>query len=302
MEPVHQPVLLDEVLELLAPDGESVLVDATVGEGGHSAGFLQRYPRSRVIGVDADAEMLDRARSRLAGFGERATLVHAWFDDVFGEAGELPGEEKVDRVLIDLGVSMYHFAYSGRGFSFRSDEPLDMRLSSGSETTAGDLVNTLSERELADLIFGFGEERFSRRIAARVAHERRSAPIASTKQLADLVWRAVPPSYRHGRIHPATRTFQALRIAVNCELDRIERTIPAVLSRLAPGGRFAVISFHSLEDRIVKLRFREAGEQGFRVITRKPVRPSEAEALRNPAARSAKLRVIERPAVDEGAA
>jgi len=292
MEPVHQPVLLEEVVRLLAPDGdEGLLVDATLGEGGHSACFLQRFPRLNVIGVDADPAMIERARTRLSQFGDRVTYVNAWFDEYLADAGVGGG----DRVLLDLGVSMYHFSGSGRGFSFRSDEPLDMRLRPGHGRSAADLVNRLPADDLADLLYRLGEERLSRRIAGRIAAERRRTPFQTTKQLADAVWRAVPESYRHGRIHPATRTFQALRIAVNEELDRISRAIPAILAHIRPGGRCAIISFHSLEDRIVKLAFRSAaGGEGFSLLTRKPVVPSEGELARNPSARSAKLRAIER--------
>jgi len=291
MEPVHRSVLMAEVLTFLEPArAGSVLVDATLGEGGHSASFLQRYSSLRVIGVDADAAMIARASDRLAEYGERVTFMNAWFDDFFAETDVHP-----DRVLMDLGISMYHFSLAGRGFSFRADEPLDMRLSDRLDESAADLVNERGEEELADIIYRYGEERLSRRIAARIAERRREEPIRTTKELADLVWRSVPPNYRHGRIHPATRTFQALRIAVNGELDRVERAIPAALRRLKPGGRLAIISFHSLEDRIVKHRFRElSAEGGFTVVTRKPVVPSEDEVAANPASRSAKLRVIER--------
>ncbi|MFW5849181.1 MAG: 16S rRNA (cytosine(1402)-N(4))-methyltransferase RsmH [Spirochaetota bacterium] len=291
MEPVHRSVLVDEVLTYLEPTKpDSVLVDATLGEGGHSVRFLQRFPSLRVVGIDADATMMGRARERLADYEDRVAYVNAWFDDYFETSTLAP-----DRVLMDLGVSMYHFSQAGRGFSFRADEALDMRLDERQERSASNLVNELPETELADLIFSYGEERLSRRIAARIAHERDEHPFETTKQLADAIWRSVPPSYRHGRIHPATRTFQALRIAVNRELDRIERVIPLALGRLAPGGRLGIISFHSLEDRIVKHRFREIALDGlYTVVTRKPVVPSEAEAAENPAARSAKLRVIER--------
>jgi 16S rRNA (cytosine1402-N4)-methyltransferase len=206
-----------------------------------------------------------------------------------------------DRVLIDLGVSMYHFTESDRGFSFRADAPLDMRLDGaeplGPQTqTAADLVNTLPESELADLIFQFGEERLSRRIAAAICRRRDTRPFTTSADLADVVRGAVPPSYRHGRIHPATRTFQALRIAINAELERITRVVPAALSRLAPGGRLGIISFHSLEDRIVKHSFREAALGDYTLITRKPVIASDEERSANPASRTAKLRVIERGA------
>jgi len=196
---------------------------------------------------------------------------------------------------MDLGISMYHFSASHRGFSFRADEPLDMRLSDTLERSAADLVNELPEDELADLIYRYGEERLSRRIAARISEQRSTSPIETTKELADAIWKSVPASYRHGRLHPATRTFQALRIAVNGELDRVERVIPLVLGRLAIGGRLGIISFHSLEDRIVKHRFRELAVTGpYEVLTRKPIVPSEDEVRANPAARSAKFRVIAR--------
>ncbi len=291
MEPVHRSVLVDEVLRYLEPSGQdAVLVDATLGEGGHSVCFLQRYPSLRVIGVDADATMVARGADRLAAYGERVEIVNAWFDEYFQERSIHP-----DLVLMDLGISMYHFARSGRGFSFRSEEPLDMRLDARFGESAAELVNDLNEQALADLIYRYGEERLSRRIAARIVDARSGGPIATTKELAEVIWHAVPPSYRHGRIHPATRTFQALRIAANDELARLERAIPVVLDKLAPGGRFAVITFHSLEDRIVKHRFRDAAtEGGYLVLTRKPVVPGEDEIRENPAARSAKLRVIER--------
>lgn len=290
MDPVHRSVLADEVLTYLEPAGShAVLVDATLGEGGHSARFLQSFPSLRVIGVDADAAMLERARARLAEYGDRVEFVNSWFDDYFAQTSRAP-----DRVLMDLGISMFHFSLAGRGFSFRADEPLDMRLDPSRGRSAADLVNELPQDELADIIYGYGEERLSRKIAARVVRERAGHPVETTKELADIIWRSVPPSYRHGRIHPATRTFQALRIAVNGELDRLERVIPLVLERLPKGGRLGIISFHSLEDRIVKHRFRDHATAGsFRVLTRKPVVPTEDEVRTNPAARSAKLRVIE---------
>ena len=291
MEPVHRSVLVDEILTLLEPTRSgSVLTDATLGEGGHSARFLQRFPTLRVIGVDADEAMIARASGRLEAFKERVEYVNAWFDDYFRSTTVRP-----DRVLMDLGISMYHFSLAGRGFSFRADEPLDMRLSARLEESAADLVNDLAETDLANLIFRYGEERLSRRIAARIVESRAHEPVRTTKELADIIWRSVPPSYRHGRLHPATRTFQALRIAVNGELDRVEAAIPLVLSLLPVGGRLAIVSFHSLEDRIVKHRFRDAAANGeFDLVTRKPIVPTDAETAVNPAARSAKLRVIER--------
>jgi 16S rRNA (cytosine1402-N4)-methyltransferase len=291
MEPVHRSVLVDEVLAYLEPGKpDSVLVDATLGEGGHSVSFLQRFSSLRIVGIDADATMMARAQERLAEYGDRVAFVNSWFDDYFRTTELMP-----DRVLMDLGVSMYHFSHAGRGFSFRADEPLDMRLDERQQRSAADLVNELPPDELANLIYRYGEERLSRRIAARIAEARGNGPIETTKQLADIVWHSVPPSYRHGRLHPATRTFQALRIAVNGELDRVERVIPLVLDRLAPDGRLGIISFHSLEDRIVKHSFRNAAAEGpLELMTKKPVVPGEQETRLNPAARSAKLRVIRR--------
>jgi 16S rRNA (cytosine1402-N4)-methyltransferase len=298
MEPVHQSVLVNEVLELLAPgDGSRLLIDATVGEGGHSVCFLQRFKGIRVIGIDADESMLGRARQRLAEFEGRVDLVNQWFDRYFQT---VPTPPHPDRVLMDLGVSMFHFTKAARGFSFREDEPLDMRLDGDrplddESPTAADIVNTYPEDELADLIYKYGEERLSRRIAAAIVRERAQKPFRTAAQLADIIRGAVPASYRHSRLHPATRTFQALRIAVNSELDRVSRAIPSVLAKLAPAGRLGIISFHSLEDRIVKHLFRDAATTGdFKVLTKKPVIAGDQERVANPASRSAKLRVIER--------
>ncbi len=298
MQVVHQSVLVSEVLEYLAPDdADRLMVDATVGEGGHSVCFLQRYPSLSIVGVDADSAMIERARERLEGYGERVTLVHHWFDTYF-QTGH--GSRQPFRILMDLGVSMYHFAAAGRGFSFRDEGPLDMRLDAAdpldpASATAADLVNSLPENELADIIYQYGEERLSRRIAAAICRERKQSRITDASKLADVVRGAVPASYRHGRIHPATRTFQALRIAVNSELERIRRALPAAQELLLPGGRLGVIAFHSLEDRIVKHQFREAADTGdYLLVNRKPIVATDEEKRANPAARTAKLRVIER--------
>lgn len=279
------------------------ICDATVGGGGHSARLLGLDDRSTLVAIDADRSMLDRARARLAAISaanDRIAWHHGWFDEL------LPTLGAFDRILIDLGVSMIHLKEAERGFSLRADGPLDMRLNRESgERSAADLVTHAGERELADTIFRYGEERYSRRIARAIVEHRRNAPIRGTAELAQIVWNAVPPAYRHGRMHPATRTFQALRIAVNDELGRIERVLPTAAEALKPGGRLVVISFHSLEDRIVKHRFRSiaSGDQPmvkegnaarFSVVTKKPVVPTVEEVAHNPAARSAKLRVLER--------
>jgi 16S rRNA (cytosine1402-N4)-methyltransferase len=291
------------------------LVDATVGEGGHADLLLERDPTLELIGVDADPAMLRIAGERLAVHGPRCRLVHARFSTFFARYPE-HSHRQADAVLLDLGVSMYHFLSSGRGFSFQRDEPLDMRLDPGAATTAADLVNDLPERDLADLLFRYGGERDSRRIARAVAHARTGARIRSTRELSDLVRRA---GGRGGRLHPATRVFQALRIAVNDEMGEIERGLPLALGVLVPGGRIGVISFHSLEDRLVKGVFRRAsappGAQdttsgpslpGLRLVVRKPVRPHHDEVRANRASRSARLRVAERdgagPAEGEGRA
>ncbi|TVQ39992.1 MAG: 16S rRNA (cytosine(1402)-N(4))-methyltransferase RsmH [Spirochaetaceae bacterium] len=301
-ELVHVPVMPQEVIRYLAPPEGGLVIDATLGEGGHSALFLDASPRIHLVGLDADATMLERAAWRLAPYSQRCTLRHIWFDDYFSSYRE---PERPMAVLFDLGISMYHFRQSGRGFALREQERLDMRLNPSSQTTAETIVNTCGEQEIADLIFRFGEERYSRRIAAEIVKRRRQAPIETAAELAAIVAGCVPPGYRYGRIHPATRTFQALRIAVNSELDRLQRALDAAIDVLADGGRLGVISFHSLEDRIVKHTFRQrrnrsmaeartpmSSSEQVQIITRKPLIAEPQECRANPASRSAKFRVI----------
>ena len=302
MQLEHIPVMPDEVVAYSAPfDARLRICDATLGGGGHTARLLELCSQCSVLGIDADEEMIARSRGRL-GDDPRVEIVHGWFDEILPEVGSF------DRILMDLGVSMVHLRDPSRGFSLREAGPLDMRLDGrpGVET-AEQLIRRVGERELADLIYRYGEERYSRRIAAAIVRDRRAAT-ASTAALAETVRRAVPPAYRRGRLHPATRTFQAIRIAVNDELGRVERGVPAAARALAPGGRLIVISFHSLEDRIVKHSFRalansstsepnvpmvkDGGE--YIVVTRKPAVPTEEERAENAASRSAKLRVLER--------
>jgi len=312
----HVPVMLNDALErLVPPSPDCLLIDGTLGLAGHSSAFLSRYPGLRLIGVDADAEVQAIARARLEPYGDRVSLVNLFFDEFFSgyAAAVARGEaERPGLVLFDFGVSMFHFRESGRGFSLQGDERLDMRLSSGAERTAADLVAELDERELLRIISEYGEEPFAYHITKAIVRERAAARIDSTARLADIVRGAVPAKARYGRIPPATRTFQALRIAVNDELGRIERVLPAAISCLAEGGLIACISFHSLEDRIVKRTFRslelrkerayfkEAGdrpipvgeaERGLVILTKKPVEPADDEVAANPASRSAKLRV-----------
>jgi 16S rRNA (cytosine1402-N4)-methyltransferase len=284
------------------------MVDATLGEGGHSYAFLSRFPDLKIVGIDADREIQAVARERLAEFGDRIHFYAGWSHDFFAE---LPKDiKRPDTILIDLGISSYHYEKGGRGFSFRKDEPLDMRIDSSRGDSAADLVARLPERDLADLIYQNGDERYSRRIARGIAEARSEGIITSSTALAEIVVRSVPSSYRHGPIHPATRTFQALRIAVNGELSRLGDLLESALSALEPGGRLGVISFHSGEDRIVKNFFREknrdcscppeapicrcGGHRILNLVTRKPIAPGEDEVRSNPPSRSAKLRVVEK--------
>lgn len=309
MEIRHRPVMPEEVLALAAVQDGDLVVDGTTGEGGHSELFLSRHPDCRLLCLDADLTIQAKARQRLGVFGDRVRFVHGWFDEVFGAWGstEAPGE-RPQVVLLDLGISVYHYEESGRGFSFRGEEPLDMRLDPSAGESAADVVNSWSEEELARVIWTYGEESSSRRIARRLVEARREERIETAKQLADRIWEAVPPAARHGRIHPATKTFQALRIVVNGELDRLERVLEAAFRVLAPGGRLCVITFHSLEDRAVKQFFRDkakacvcgpevprcrcGGQPLARDLTRHPVVAGQDELDVNPPSRSAKLRAV----------
>lgn len=294
--PTHVPVMPAEVLEALAPGRGGLFVDGTVGLGGHAAAILQAGA-ARLIGIDRDRDALDLARQRLAEWDERVTLLHGDYRrlDTLLDA---EGVAAADGILIDLGLSSFQLEAEGRGFSFQRDEPLDMRMDRTQGPTAAELLAALDERELADLIFGLGEERYSRRIARAIVAAREEAPIVTTGRLADIVRRAVPRK-GYSRIDPATRTFQALRIRVNGELDGLDAFIETACARLAGGGRLAVIAFHSLEDRVVKHTMRRlAGGEGsaLRLLWRKARKPGEAEVDANPRARSAKLRAIERVA------
>ena len=311
MNIVHTPVLLQECLDYLSPVGEAyennaLMIDSTLGEGGHTFNFLSKYPNLTVIGVDADKNIQAKARERLSQFGERIHFYNGWFDDFYNN---YPSEyEKPNLVLFDLGISVYHYEESERGFSFRYDEKLDMRLNADREKSAADLVNELTEEKLANLIYLYGEEKLSRRIAHAIVTARQSGRIESSKGLAQIIWDAVPANYRYGNIHPATRTFQALRIAVNGELERLPRSLHAAFGCLKEGGKMGVITFHSLEDRIVKNYFRNlgkkcvcppeiakcrcGGKQCAEILTRKPVEPGAEEIKVNSPSRSAKLRVV----------
>jgi 16S rRNA (cytosine1402-N4)-methyltransferase len=294
MQPVsHEPVMAAEVVELLAPARGGLFVDCTVGLGGHSRALLEAGA-NRVVGLDRDPKALALAREALAAFGDRVELVHADYRELDRVLDER-GIEQVAGTLADLGVSSMQFDAEGRGFSFRRDEPLDMRMDQSRGPSVADLLRQVDETELADVIFRFGEERASRRVARAIVGARRESPIATTGRLAAIVRRAVPHK-GHQRIDPATRTFQALRIWVNRELEGLDAFLVAATRRLLANARLAVITFHSLEDRIVKHTFRaiEKADAGLRILTKRPLVPSDDEVARNPRARSAKLRAIER--------
>jgi 16S rRNA (cytosine1402-N4)-methyltransferase len=288
---VHVPVLLREVLEALAPTDGGVFVDGTLGGGGHTRAFAERVGTTgRVISVDLDPAAVSRAEKTFAGWP--VAVANASYADIPEVLDELD-IAAVDGVLLDLGLSSDQLADAARGFSFQSEGELDLRFDPEHGEPAWRMLARLSEEHLADLIYQFGEERFSRRIARRIVEERPTRPIRTAAQLAELVRSCVPRSKGHS-IDPATRTFQALRIAVNGELDALKIALRRLPDRLKPGGRVAVISFHSLEDRMVKEAFRD--DPRLRVLTRKPMDAGEEEVSRNPRARSAKLRVAERVA------
>jgi len=293
----HEPVLLVETMQLLAVRPDGLYVDGTVGPGGHAQELLARSaPSGRLLALDRDAETLAKAATTLAPFGERARLLHA---DYRALPRLLAGEAPAG-VLLDLGVSSEQLNSPDRGFSFAREGPLDMRMDRSQGESAADVVNRLPAEDLANLIYRYGEERASRRVARAIVAARERAPIATTAELAAIVRRAARTS-RRSRLDPATRTFQALRIHVNRELEGLGAALVAIARCLAAGGRMAVISFHSLEDREVKQAFRSlAGGEGFRLLTRKPVRPGAAERLANPRSRSARLRAIERPETGSG--
>jgi 16S rRNA (cytosine1402-N4)-methyltransferase len=315
MEAVHTPALLEETIQYLAPRGSGeLMLDATSGEGGHSFAFLSRFPDLKIIAIDADPLIQQAVRERLGEFGGRVYFYSGWAQSFFAA---YPGDlKRPDTILIDLGISMFHYEKSGRGFSFRKDEPLDMRLDSSSGPDAAALISTLPERELADLLYRNAGERYSRRIAGAIVRARKEGAIRGSAALAALVEAAVPPAYRQGAIHPATKTFQALRIEVNGELSRLPDLLEGALRVLEVGGRMGVISFHSLEDRLVKNFFREKNKDctcppeapicrctGHRVVnllTRKGLSPGQAERQKNPPSRSARLRVVEKLLEEDG--
>ena len=293
----HIPVMAEEVLFWLARKGSRTYLDCTVGYSGHAEKILEASgPGSRLIGLDRDATAISASRKRLARFGDRAVLLHGHFMDL-NQHLTANGIGQVDGILFDLGVSSLQLEEPARGFSFQVDGPLDMRMDQSMSGTAADLVNQWPEAQLADAIFQFGEERFSRRIARGIVRARERHALATTKELVSVIEGAVPANYRHGRLHCATRTFQAIRIAVNQELDCLEPALRDATDVLSPGGRLCVISFHSLEDRIVKHTLRALSgkdDPALVVLTKKPQIPTREESDRNPRSRSAKLRAAQR--------
>ena len=304
---MHRPVLYQEIIHALRPRRDGLYVDATVGAGGHAWGLLQSSaPDGRLLGLDIDPQALDLARQRLEPFGERAILVRASYVSL-GKLLDQMGWREVNGIVIDLGMSSMQVDTPERGFSFLVDAPLDMRFDPDNPVSSADLVNNLPESELADLIYRYGEEKRSRQVARAIVVAR---PLESTLELAKVVSKAVSSGKGRQDIHPATRTFQALRIAVNHELEAVEAVLPQAVDALAAGGRLAVISFHSLEDRIVKHYFRQESRDcicpprqpvctcghhaSLREITRRPIMPGPAEIESNPRARSARLRVAEK--------
>lgn len=305
----HLSVLPDEVIRFLEPADGKTYLDGTLGGGGHSSLILEKAPGALLIGIDRDRIALAAAGTRLAAYGDHARLVHGDFADVAGHLSTL-GITALDGFILDLGVSSHQLDTRERGFSFQQDAPLDMRMDISSGETAAELVNELPEAELERIIGEYGEERWAKRIAAFIVRGRAESPITTTFRLVDIIKGAVPKAKWDERIHPATRTFQALRIAVNTELDSLEQGMRAALDLLRPGGRGVIISFHSLEDRIVKHIFREYAEgctcprqlpicvcgkqPRVKVLTSRPVTATAEETESNPRARSAKLRAVEK--------
>jgi len=305
----HTPVLCREVVRLLAPRPRGVIVDGTVGLGGHAEGLLREAPAFRLIGIDRDEKALERARERLARYGQRVTLLHGDYRDLDRLLDEL-GIDRIDGLLLDLGISSLQLDDASRGFSFRRDGPLDMRMDPTNGRPAAEWLAAAPQTEIAEVLASYGEERYAERIARAIDEARRRAPIETTDALAEIVRAAVPASYRRQRIDPATRTFQSIRIRVNGELAALEEGLPAGFDRLACGGVLAVISFHSLEDRIVKRFFQLKAADCVcppelpecvcdkrveaQIVTKRPLTPASLEVEANPRARSAKLRAVRR--------
>ncbi|MFY7066815.1 16S rRNA (cytosine(1402)-N(4))-methyltransferase RsmH [Nocardiopsis changdeensis] len=310
-DPLHVPVMLDRIVDLLAPALDqpgAVFVDGTLGLGGHSEAILAACPNARLVGVDRDTTALERSAARLAPYADRVHLVHAVYSEI-PRALDEAGAAEADAVLLDLGVSSPQLDETDRGFAYAHDAPLDMRMDRTQPLTAAEVVNTYPVSELTRVLRAYGEERFASRVARAIERRRAQGPIESTRELAELVRDAIPAATRRTGGHPAKRTFQGLRIEVNAELSILERTLPAALSRLAVGGRIAVLSYHSLEDRLTKKAFAALAtdttpadlpvplpdrQPELRLLTRGAELPTDEENERNPRAQSARLRAAER--------
>ncbi len=297
---MHVPVLLKEVLRFLAPQPNENFIDATFGEGGHSKAILEKVaPQGKVLAIEVDPNLYQRFNSVIRNTGFRTQDANRLIlvNDSYIHLGQIAKKYKftpVKGILFDLGISSWHLDESGKGFSFRNDEPLDMRFSSKNELTAATIINSWPRDRIEQVLRQFGEERYSKRIAQAILKARKEQRIISTFQLVDILKHVLPVSYQHRRLHFATRTFQALRIATNTELDNLQQGLEEALSLLPKGGRIVVISFHSLEDRITKHFFRDkALQQKLIVLTKKPIRPSPEEIRSNPRSRSAKLRAAQ---------
>ncbi len=289
---VHKPVLLNEVLHFLEPKKNGIYLDATLGLGGHSEAILKNFQNIKLlVGMDWDEEALDLAKKRLAQFKDKTSFYLANFKDL-NMILEEENIEGFDGILMDLGLSSYQLDQSGRGFSFMRDEPLDMRMDRSGTVLASDMINKLPEERLEKLIRFYGEEPWAKKIAKEIVKKRGEKPILSTSQLANIVKEAIPKKFHPRKIHPATKTFQAIRIAINREFENLTTGLEKAVDALKPDGRILVISFHSLEDRIVKHFFKKNSQ--LEIITKKPIRPTKEEITKNPRARSAKLRVAQK--------
>jgi 16S rRNA (cytosine1402-N4)-methyltransferase len=289
----HEPVLLEETIKFLDPKKNENFVDGTVGDGGHASEILKlTEPAGKLIGFDRDDRALRRAQHNLSTFGERIKLINSNYENL---DQYVPANFKASGILLDLGFSLIQIKDPKRGFSFRENGPLDMRYDMKQKDDAAHIVNFYNEEDLYQVIWQYGEDRFARRIAKAIVQERKKSPIATTLELVNVISKAIPKKFQRSKLHFATRTFQALRIETNEELDGLEETLPKAINVLKKNGRLAVISFHSLEDRIVKRFFKQMDREGaIKILTKKPIKPSEEEVGRNPRARSAKLRVCEK--------
>jgi 16S rRNA (cytosine1402-N4)-methyltransferase len=302
---VHNPVMVAQVLSFLSIKSDDIVVDCTLGEGGHSSYFLEKVNKGMVLGIEQDAGILESAVNRLKNHSQVFIPVRDNFSNIRNIVCDRVGK-KVDKIFFDLGISMYHIMKSGRGFSFSKDEPLDMRLDQSKALQAMDVVNRFDQKKLAQIIWAYGEEKFSARISHAIIQARLQKPITTSVQLADIVKKGIPRKYWPKNIHPATKTFQAIRIFVNDEIEILEKALKDGIDKLKPGGRIGVISFHSLEDRIVKSVFKEltrgctcppdfpvcvcGKKRSLKVLTKKPLTPDESEKNKNPASRSARFR------------